>query len=81
MDGGYGSVTIVHDARSPEDVFQDFCGRRSGIVKALTIEVEKFYKQCDPGQGGRDGSTPDSADINMFLYFAREGELVPLWTA
>nr|CAH67233.1 OSIGBa0140O07.1 [Oryza sativa] len=48
MDGGYGSVTIVHDARSPEDVFQDFCGRRSGIVKALTIEVEKFYKQCDP---------------------------------
>jgi hypothetical protein len=37
---------------------------------------------CDKtGQGGRDGSTPDSADINMFLYFAREGELVPLWTA
>ncbi|XP_006652327.1 PHD finger protein ALFIN-LIKE 4-like [Oryza brachyantha] len=48
MDDGYGSVTIVHDARSPEDVFQDFRSRRAGIVKALTTDVEKFYELCDP---------------------------------
>lgn len=35
-------------ARTPEDVFNDFRGRRSAIVRALTIEVDKFTKDCDP---------------------------------
>ncbi|XP_059648335.1 PHD finger protein ALFIN-LIKE 7-like [Cornus florida] len=35
-------------ARTVEDVFTDFRGRRSGLIKALTTEVEKFYKLCDP---------------------------------
>ncbi|KAG0496512.1 hypothetical protein HPP92_001030 [Vanilla planifolia] len=34
--------------RTPEEVFQDFRGRRAGMVKALTTEVEKFYQLCDP---------------------------------
>uniref|UniRef100_A0A0D9W5H5 PHD finger protein ALFIN-LIKE n=1 Tax=Leersia perrieri TaxID=77586 RepID=A0A0D9W5H5_9ORYZ len=38
----------AREERVPEDVFQDFCGRRAGIVKALTSDVEKFYNQCDP---------------------------------
>ncbi|XP_062186237.1 PHD finger protein ALFIN-LIKE 7-like [Phragmites australis] len=43
-----GSAPVHPNARTPEDVFRDFRGRRAGIVKALTTDVEKFYKQCDP---------------------------------
>ncbi|KAL6650778.1 hypothetical protein ACP70R_009703 [Stipagrostis hirtigluma subsp. patula] len=39
----------VHPStRTPEDVFRDYRARRAGIVKALTTDVQKFYKQCDP---------------------------------
>ncbi|GAU28799.1 hypothetical protein TSUD_357850 [Trifolium subterraneum] len=31
-----------------EQVFQDFKGRRAGLIKALTTDVEDFYNQCDP---------------------------------
>ncbi|CAN1140383.1 PHD finger protein ALFIN-LIKE 6 [Linum perenne] len=34
--------------RTVEEVFSDFKGRRIGLIKALTIDVEKFYQQCDP---------------------------------
>ncbi|XP_057977251.1 PHD finger protein ALFIN-LIKE 7 [Malania oleifera] len=34
--------------RTVEEVFSDFKGRRAGLIKALTTEVEKFYQQCDP---------------------------------
>ncbi|XP_038985336.1 PHD finger protein ALFIN-LIKE 3-like isoform X1 [Phoenix dactylifera] len=43
MDGGSAAYS-----RSVEDVFQDFKGRRAGMVKALTADVEDFYRQCDP---------------------------------
>ncbi|PAN38321.1 hypothetical protein PAHAL_7G164000 [Panicum hallii] len=43
-----GSAPIFPNVRTPEDVFRDFRGRRAGIVKALTTDVEKFYKMCDP---------------------------------
>lgn len=42
------SGAIFPNTRTPEDVFRDFRGRRAGIVKALTTDVEKFYKLCDP---------------------------------
>ncbi|CAI0376845.1 unnamed protein product [Linum tenue] len=34
--------------RTVEEVFGDFKGRRAGLIKALTTDVEKFYHQCDP---------------------------------
>ncbi|KAK4424459.1 PHD finger protein Alfin1 [Sesamum alatum] len=34
--------------RTVEEVFNDFKGRRAGLIKALTTDVEKFYQQCDP---------------------------------
>uniref|UniRef100_A0A2P2JPU9 PHD finger protein ALFIN-LIKE n=1 Tax=Rhizophora mucronata TaxID=61149 RepID=A0A2P2JPU9_RHIMU len=34
--------------RTVEEVFSDFRGRRAGLIKALTTDVEKFYQQCDP---------------------------------
>ncbi|KAJ1696474.1 hypothetical protein LUZ63_004986 [Rhynchospora breviuscula] len=33
---------------SPEEVFKDFRARRTGILKALTIDVDKFFQECDP---------------------------------
>ncbi|RRT77931.1 hypothetical protein BHE74_00014722 [Ensete ventricosum] len=44
MEGGAGG----YNPRTPEQVFGDFRGRRAGIMKALTTDVEKFYQQCDP---------------------------------
>ncbi|XP_031262457.1 PHD finger protein ALFIN-LIKE 7-like [Pistacia vera] len=34
--------------RTVEEFFGDFKGRRAGLIKALTIDVEKLYQQCDP---------------------------------
>ncbi|XP_020571434.1 PHD finger protein ALFIN-LIKE 8-like [Phalaenopsis equestris] len=44
MDGGPGAF----NPRTAEEVFRDFRGRRAGMIKALTTEVEKFYQLCDP---------------------------------
>ncbi|KAK7850873.1 phd finger protein alfin-like 4 [Quercus suber] len=44
MDGGG-----QYNPRTVEEVFRDFKGRRAGMVKALTTDVEEFYQQCDPG--------------------------------
>ncbi|OIW17118.1 hypothetical protein TanjilG_25405 [Lupinus angustifolius] len=37
-----------YNPRTVEEVFRDFKGRRAGLIKALTIDVEEFYSQCDP---------------------------------
>ncbi|KAK1402028.1 PHD finger protein ALFIN-LIKE 4-like [Heracleum sosnowskyi] len=34
--------------RSVFEVFNDFRGRRDGVLKALTTDAEKFYQACDP---------------------------------
>lgn len=34
--------------RTPEDVFRDYRARRAGLIKALTVDVDKFYLMCDP---------------------------------
>ncbi|KAJ0972195.1 hypothetical protein J5N97_020154 [Dioscorea zingiberensis] len=44
MESGAGA----YNPRTSEEVFRDFRGRRAGMIKALTTDVEKFYKQCDP---------------------------------
>uniref|UniRef100_A0A0E0PML7 PHD finger protein ALFIN-LIKE n=1 Tax=Oryza rufipogon TaxID=4529 RepID=A0A0E0PML7_ORYRU len=45
MDGGSGGP---YTSRTAEEVFRDFRGRRAGMIKALTTDVEKFYQLCDP---------------------------------
>ncbi|KAI3997497.1 hypothetical protein MKX01_008104 [Papaver californicum] len=37
-----------YNPRTVEEVFRDFKGRRLGMIKALTSDVEEFYQQCDP---------------------------------
>eukprot|EP00252_Welwitschia_mirabilis_P003298 TRINITY_DN13390_c0_g1_i1.p1 TRINITY_DN13390_c0_g1~~TRINITY_DN13390_c0_g1_i1.p1 ORF type:complete len:254 (+),score=59.68 TRINITY_DN13390_c0_g1_i1:276-1037(+) len=44
MEGASGQ----YNPRTVEEVFKDYKGRRSGIIKALTNDVETFYRQCDP---------------------------------
>ncbi|CAO2841970.1 PHD finger protein ALFIN-LIKE 4-like [Amaranthus tricolor] len=43
MDGN-----AQYNPRTVEEVFKDFKGRRAGMIKALTTDVEEFYQQCDP---------------------------------
>ncbi|CAL0305757.1 unnamed protein product [Lupinus luteus] len=40
--------SAMHNPRSVEEVFTDFKSRRTAIIKALTIDVEDFFHQCDP---------------------------------
>lgn len=40
--------SLPPNPRTVEEVFKDFLGRRAGVLKALTSDVEVFYKQCDP---------------------------------
>ncbi|XWS16191.1 hypothetical protein CRYUN_Cryun34aG0063900 [Craigia yunnanensis] len=44
MEGGGAQ----YNPRTVEEVFRDFKGRRAGMIKALTTDVEEFYQQCDP---------------------------------
>eukprot|EP00262_Sarcandra_glabra_P012767 TRINITY_DN335_c0_g2_i1.p1 TRINITY_DN335_c0_g2~~TRINITY_DN335_c0_g2_i1.p1 ORF type:complete len:259 (+),score=55.67 TRINITY_DN335_c0_g2_i1:176-952(+) len=37
-----------YNPRTVEEVFRDFNGRRTGLIKALTTDVEEFYQMCDP---------------------------------
>ncbi|KAL1189109.1 PHD finger protein ALFIN-LIKE 5 [Cardamine amara subsp. amara] len=44
MEGG----ATHYNPRTVDEVFQDFKGRRAGIIQALTTGVEDFFQQCDP---------------------------------
>ncbi len=37
-------------SRSPRDCYEDYVGRRKGILRALTQDIEKFYSLCDPAK-------------------------------
>ncbi|GAA0183901.1 DNA metabolism protein [Lithospermum erythrorhizon] len=37
-----------YNPRTVEEVFRDFKGRRSALIKALTTDVDRFFQQCDP---------------------------------
>ncbi|OAY27081.1 PHD finger protein ALFIN-LIKE 4 isoform X1 [Manihot esculenta] len=43
MEGG-----AQYNPRTVEEVFRDFKGRRAGMIKALTTDVEEFYQLCNP---------------------------------
>ncbi|KAH9302009.1 hypothetical protein KI387_013592, partial [Taxus chinensis] len=60
MEGGYNQRTV-------EEVFKDFKGRRAGIIKALTIDVEEFYQQCDPDKDNLClyGFPNDTWEVNL----------------
>ncbi|AQK99060.1 PHD finger protein ALFIN-LIKE 6 isoform 2 [Zea mays] len=52
MNGG-GSGLAPNAAHTADEVFRDYKGRRAGMIKALTTDVERFFKLCDPGECAR----------------------------
>lgn len=75
--------------RTAEDVFVDYCGRRRGILRALTTDVETFFTQCSPDRdnlclyGQSDGTwevtlpceevPPELPEPALGINFARDG--------
>ncbi|XP_074587905.1 PHD finger protein ALFIN-LIKE 1-like isoform X2 [Curcuma longa] len=53
--------------RTVEDIFKDYSGRRAGIVRALTHDVDEFYAQCDPDRENLClyGHSNDSWEVNL----------------
>eukprot|EP01018_Ginkgo_biloba_P032466 Gb_28815 [translate_table: standard] len=58
--------SVYSNPGTVEKVFQQFKGRRAGIIKALTTEVDKFYEKCDPQNGNLClfGYPDESWDVN-----------------
>ncbi|KAL6638137.1 hypothetical protein ACP70R_025709 [Stipagrostis hirtigluma subsp. patula] len=75
--------------RSVEEIFKDFSGRRAGLVRALTTDVDDFYGSCDPEKenlclyGLANGSwevgppaeevPPELPEPALGINFARDG--------
>ncbi|KAL9402358.1 hypothetical protein Peur_006207 [Populus x canadensis] len=41
-------ASILTSPRTVEEIFKDYGARRSALVRALTIEADEVYIQCDP---------------------------------
>ncbi|RWR95615.1 PHD finger protein ALFIN-LIKE 1-like protein [Cinnamomum micranthum f. kanehirae] len=41
-------ASVSSNPRTVEEIFKDFSGRRHGIIRALTYDVDDFYTLCDP---------------------------------
>lgn len=83
--------------RTVEEIAADYAQRRSGLLKALTDEVDDFYPQCDPTKdnlclyGTRDGSWTVDLPVEevpaelpepcLGINFARDGMQKRDWLA
>ncbi|KAK9231733.1 hypothetical protein WN943_021972 [Citrus x changshan-huyou] len=70
MEGGVAQ----NNPRTVEEVFRDFKGRRAGMIKALTTDVEEFYQQCDPGKGLRFSPSESQNRDNVVSQVEYTGE-------
>mmetsp|Transcript_31058 Transcript_31058/g.68957 ORF Transcript_31058/g.68957 Transcript_31058/m.68957 type:complete len:239 (+) Transcript_31058:98-814(+) len=87
----------VNFPRTVEEIYDDFVARRTGLLKALTDEVDEFYQQCDPEKdnlclyGMRDGTwsvelpeeevPPEIPEPCLGINFARDGMQKRDWVA
>ncbi|KAF6265021.1 hypothetical protein COO60DRAFT_1621556 [Scenedesmus sp. NREL 46B-D3] len=83
--------------RLPENVYDEYVARRSGILRALTADVDAFFAQCDPERenlclyGQPDGSwvvdlpaeevPPEIPEPALGINFARDGMQRKDWLA
>eukprot|EP00775_Hariotina_reticulata_P006250 gene6250-6487_t len=83
--------------RLPENVFDEYCARRKGILRALTNDVDSFFSQCDPERenlclyGLPDGTwsvdlpaeevPPEIPEPALGINFARDGMQRKDWLA
>ncbi|KAJ1699004.1 hypothetical protein LUZ63_007516 [Rhynchospora breviuscula] len=61
------SDSVTLSRRTVEEIFKDFSARRSGIVRALTQDVDDFYMKCDPDKDNLClyGLPNDSWEVNL----------------
>jgi hypothetical protein len=83
--------------RSPEELFSEYRGRRSAILRALTSDVERFFLACDPEKENlclyaqSDGTwsvdlpceevPPELPEPALGINFARDGMQRQDWLA
>ncbi|KAI8474265.1 MAG: hypothetical protein J3K34DRAFT_408729 [Monoraphidium minutum] len=83
--------------RTPEELFEEYKGRRGAILRALTSEVDRFFGQCDPERenlclyGYADGKwavdlpveevPPEIPEPALGINFARDGMQRQDWLA
>ncbi|CAN6447785.1 unnamed protein product [Victoria cruziana] len=41
-------ASVSSNPHSIEEIFKDYSDRHSGIIRALTYDVDEFYSLCDP---------------------------------
>ncbi|KAL9224677.1 hypothetical protein vseg_000689 [Gypsophila vaccaria] len=86
-----------YNPRTVEEVYRDFKGRRAGIIKALSNDVEEFYHQCDPDKENlclygfpneqwevnlpADEVPPELPEPALGINFARDGMQSKDWLA
>ncbi|KAL2477662.1 PHD finger protein ALFIN-LIKE 5 [Forsythia ovata] len=42
------TIHMIPTPKSVREIFREFKGRRAGIIKALTVDFDRFYEECDP---------------------------------
>lgn len=80
---------MTNNPHTVDGIFNDLTQRRKGLIRALTIDVERFYELCDPNQdnlclyGQQDGTwevalpveevPPELPEPALGINFARDG--------
>ncbi|KAL8506852.1 hypothetical protein ACS0TY_017664 [Phlomoides rotata] len=41
-------ASVSSSPRTVEEIFKDYSARRTGIIRALTYDVDEIYGMCDP---------------------------------
>mmetsp|Transcript_1715 Transcript_1715/g.3843 ORF Transcript_1715/g.3843 Transcript_1715/m.3843 type:complete len:239 (+) Transcript_1715:182-898(+) len=83
--------------RTVEEIAEDYRSRREGLLRALTLDVDSFYSQCDPDRenlclyGEADGTwkvdlpeeevPPELPEPVLGINFARDGMQRKDWIA
>lgn len=88
-------ASSLSNPRTVQEVFKDFLGRRSAVLKALTSDVEDFCQQCDPDKENlclygypdevwevnlpAEEVPPELPEPALGINFARDGMLRKDW--
>lgn len=83
--------------RTVDEIYDDYQKRRAGLLKALTVEVDEFYQQCDPERENlclygestgtwsvdlpADEVPPELPEPCLGINFARDGMQKKDWLA
>ncbi|KAL5975040.1 phytoene dehydrogenase AL-1 [Asimina triloba] len=88
-------MEMTPSPRTVEEIYKDYSGRRNGIIRALTYDVDEFFALCDPAKEnlclyGHPNDTwevnlpaeevpPELPEPALGINFARDGMLRKDW--